>query len=144
MSSTKCWCIFVCRLLILGNKRIMQPINKVTCHRSETKSSRRIRHVHEDLWAHQSYQTNLRQALTHIYDIRVHLAAFRPKTGPNGPSPWSADHHGRPIMWWWPTGPTDSHMTRASVWLVLHGGLAQFTGKRLLVPSYKYKGRGFK
>jgi len=33
-------------------------------------------------------------------------------------------------------------MTRGSVWLVLHGGLARFPGKRLVVPSYKYKGRG--
>ena len=54
----------------------MQPISKVTRHRPNAKSSRRIRRVHEDLRAHQSYQTDLRQALTHIYDMGAHLAAI--------------------------------------------------------------------
>ena len=49
---------------------------------------------------------------------------------------------GRPTQWRQPTGPIDSQMTRGSVWLVLHGGLARFPGKRLVAPSYKYKGRG--
>ena len=120
----------------------MQPTSKVTRHQSVATPSQRIRHVHEDPRAHQSYQTNLRQALTHIYDMRVHLTAFRPRTGPNGPSPRSADQQGRLAWCWQPTGPTDSHMTRGSVWLVLHGGLAQFSGKRLVVPPYIYEGRG--
>ena len=49
---------------------------------------------------------------------------------------------GRPTQWRRPTGPTDSQMTHGSVWLVLHGGLAQFPGKRLVVPSYKYNLEG--
>ena len=47
--------------------------------------------------------------------MRVHLVALQPKTGTNGPSPWLANHHVRPTMWWWPTGPTDSQLTRGSV-----------------------------
>ena len=76
--------------------------------------------------------------------MRVHLVALQPKTGTNGPSPWLADHHVRPTMWWWPTGPTASQMTCGEVLLVLHGGLGRFSGEWLVVPSYKYKGRGSK
>ena len=39
-------------------------------------------------------------------------------------------------------GPTNSQMMRGSVWLVLHGGLAQFSGKRLVVPPIYMKGGG--
>ena len=76
MNSTKCWCIFVCILLMLGNEKRMQPMSKVTRHRSEVKSSRRIRCIHEDLRAHQSIQIDLRQGLTHIHDMGAHLTAF--------------------------------------------------------------------
>jgi hypothetical protein len=93
---------------MLGNERRMHPKSKVTHRWSKTTTSRWIRPVHEDLRAHQSTQTDSRQAHTDIYDMGAHLAAFWPKTGPNGASPRSADHHGRPTMWWRPTGPTDS------------------------------------
>ena len=65
----------MCRLIMLGNERRMQPKGKVTRHGSEATTSQQIRRVHEDLRAHQSYQTDLRQALTHIHDIGAHLAA---------------------------------------------------------------------
>ena len=67
---------FMCRLLMLGNEKRMQPMSKVTHHRSEVKSSRRIKRVHEDLRAHQSTKTDSRQAHTHIYDVGAHLAVF--------------------------------------------------------------------
>ena len=41
-------------------------------------------------------------------------------------------------------GPHRLLVTCGVSWLVLHGGLAQFTSKRLVVPSYKYKRRGLK
>ena len=66
----------MCRLLMLGNEKRMQPMSKVTHHGSEATTSRRIRRVHEDLRAHQSYQTNVRQAHTHIYDMGAHLEDF--------------------------------------------------------------------
>lgn len=91
-NSTKCWYTFICRLLMLGNERRMQPMSKVTRHRSEVKPSRRIRRVHEDLRAHQSTQTTSRQAMTHIHNMRAHLAASRPRFGPNGHLVWPADH----------------------------------------------------
>ena len=75
---------------MLGNEKRMQPMSKVTHHGSEATTSRRIRRVHEDLRAHQSTKTDSRQALTHIHDMGVHLAAFSPKTRPNGLSPQSA------------------------------------------------------
>ena len=58
-----------------------------------------------------------------------HLAVFGPKTGANRASPRPADHHGRPSMWWQPTGPTASQMTCCEVWLVPKGGLAQSPGE---------------
>jgi len=61
---------------MLGNERRMQPKSKVTRHQSEAKSSQRIRRIHEDLQAHQSFQTDSRQAFTHVHDMGVHLAAF--------------------------------------------------------------------
>ena len=64
---------------------------RMTRHQSEVKPSRRIRCIHKDLQAHQSYQTDSRQALTHIYHMGVHVAASRLKTRPNGLSPRSAD-----------------------------------------------------
>ena len=76
--------------------------------------------------------------------MRAHLAAFRPRFGPNGHVVWPTDHHGRPSMWWLPTGPTTSQMTRGEVWLVPNGGLAQSPGEWQVVPSYKYKWRGCK
>ena len=120
----------------------MQPTSKVTRHQSVATPSQWIRHVHEDPRAHQSYQTNLRQALNHIYDMGVRLTAFRPRTGPNGPSPRSADQQGRPTWCWQATGPTDSHRTCGNVWLVFHGGLAQFSSKRLVVPPIYMRGGG--
>ena len=74
--------------------------------------------------------------------MRAHLAAFRPRFRPNRQVVWPADHHGRPTMWWRPTGPTASQKTHGKVWLVTNGGLACFPGKRLVAPTYKYKGRG--
>jgi hypothetical protein len=70
----------------------MQSTSKVTRHRSEATPSRRIRRVHEDPRAHQSYQTALRQAMTHIHDIGAHLEVSRPRIGPFGHLFWSADH----------------------------------------------------
>ena len=99
-NSIKCWCIFMCRLLMLGNERRMQPKSKVTRRGSEATTSRRIRCVHEDLRAHQSTQTDSRQAHTHIHGMRAHLAAFRPRFGPNGHVVWPADLVGRPTMGW--------------------------------------------
>jgi hypothetical protein len=122
----------------------MQPISKVTHHRSEATPSQRIKHVHEDLRAHQSIQTNLKQALTHIDDMGGHLAASGPRIGPIGHSPRSADHESRPTMCRRPTSPTASQYTHGSVWLVLHGGLGRFLSKLLVVPPYIYEGRWFK
>ena len=68
----------------------MQPTSKATRHQSVATPSQQIRRVHEDPRAHQSYQTNLRQALTHIYDMGVHLTAFRQEPGQTFPA------HGRP------------------------------------------------
>ena len=68
--------IYVQVAFMLGNERIMQSISKVTRHGSEATISRQIRRVHEDLRAHQSYQTDFRQALTHIHDMGAHLAAI--------------------------------------------------------------------
>ena len=123
--------------------RETQPISKATRHQSEATPSRRNRCIHEDPRAHQSYQTDSRQVLTHIPDMGAHLAVFWPKTGANGASPRSAEQLGRPAQWWRPTGPTASQMTRGEVWSVPNGGLAHFSGKRLVAPSYKYKGRGW-
>ena len=67
-----------------------QPM-RMTHHQSEVKPSQQIRCIHEDLRAHQSYLTDSRQAMTHIHNMRAHPAAFRPRTGPNGLSPRSAD-----------------------------------------------------
>ena len=47
----------------------MQPKSKVTRHQSVATPSQRIKRIHKDLRAYQSYQTNLRQALNHIYDM---------------------------------------------------------------------------
>ena len=66
----------MCRMLMLGNEKRMQPISKVTHHRSKATPSRRIRCIHEDPRAHQSYKTNSRQALTHIHDMGAHLEVF--------------------------------------------------------------------
>ena len=52
-----------------------QPM-RMTHHQSEVKPSRRIRCIHKDLRAHQSYQTDSRQAMAHIHNMRAHLAAF--------------------------------------------------------------------
>ena len=104
----------MCRMLIIGNERRMQPKSKVTHCWNEATTPRWIRHVNEDLRGHKSTQTDSRQAHTHIYDMGAYLAAFWPKTGPNRANPRSVDHHGRTTMWWQPTGPTDSqwHMAR--------------------------------
>ena len=61
--------------LAAAHERETQPISKATRHRSVATPSRQIRRVHEDPRAHQSYQTDLRQALTHIHDMGAHLAA---------------------------------------------------------------------
>ena len=123
---------------MVGNERRMQPKRKMTRHGSEATTSIRIRHVHEELRAHKSYQTDLRQAQTYMNDIGVHLAAFRPRTGPNGPSPRSADHVVAAHR------PHRLSVTCGKVWLVPNGGLASFLGEMRVVPSYKYKGRGSK
>ena len=73
----------------------MQPTSKVTCHQSVATPSRRIKHVHADLRAHQSYQTASRQAMTHLYNMGGHLAVCRPRIGPFGHLFWSTDLHGR-------------------------------------------------
>ena len=52
-----------------------QP-KRMTRHQSEVKPTRQIRRIHKDLRAHQSYQTDSRQAMTHIHNMRAHLAAF--------------------------------------------------------------------
>ena len=90
-NSTKCWCTVVCRLLMLGNEKRMQPTSMVTHHRSEATPSRRIRCVHEYPRAHQSYQIALGQAMTHIHDMGAHLAAFRSSLRRFGRLFWSAD-----------------------------------------------------
>ena len=77
--------------LAAAHERETQPISKVTHHRSEATPSRRIRCVHEDPQAHQSYQTDSRQALTHIHDMGAHLAAFRSSLRRFGRLFWSAD-----------------------------------------------------
>ena len=50
--------------LAAAHERKTQPISKETHHRSEATPSRRIRRVHDDLRAHQSYQTDL-AVMTH-------------------------------------------------------------------------------
>ena len=74
----------------------MQPTSKVTRHQSVATPSRRIRRIHKDPWAHHSYQTTLRQAMTHIHDMGAHLAVSRPRIGLFGHLFWSTDLHGRP------------------------------------------------
>jgi len=125
---------------VLGIEKRLQLISKVTCHRSETTHSRQIRCVHEDPRAHQSYQTALRQAMTHIHDMRAHLVVSRPRIGQIGHSPRSADH-GRPTICRRPTGLTTSQSVRGSVWLVLHVGLGKFSSKWLVIPPY-IRGKG--
>ena len=77
--------------LAAAHERETQSISKETRQQSEATTSRQIRRIHMDLRAHQSYQTDSRQAMTHIHNMRAHPAAFRPRTGPNGLSPRSAD-----------------------------------------------------
>ena len=81
----------MCRVHLHGNERRMQLISKVTRHRSEATPSRRIKRVHEDPRAHQSYQIALGQAMTHIHDMGAHLAAFRSSLRRFGRLFWSAD-----------------------------------------------------
>ena len=78
----------------------MQPTSKTTCHQSEATPSRRMRRVHEDPRAHQSYQTASRQAKTHIHDMGAHLPVSRPRIGMFGHLFWSTDRHGRPTIGW--------------------------------------------
>ena len=127
---------------MLGNERRMQPKSKVTHHRSKAKSSQQIRRIHNDLRAHQSIQTTSRQAITHIHNMRAHLAASRPRFGPNGHIVWPADHDCQPTMWRRPTGPTASQCTCGVLWLVLHGVLGRFSGKWLVVPPIYMRGGG--
>ena len=41
-------------------------------------------------------------------------------------------------------GPHRLSVTHGVTWLATHGGLASFPGKRRVIPSYKYEGRGLK
>ena len=70
----------------------MQPTSKATRDQSVATPSRRIRRIHEDPRAHQSFQTTLRQAMPHIYEMGTHLVVSRSSLGPNGHIFWSADH----------------------------------------------------
>ena len=69
---------------------------QVTRHQSVATPSRRIRHVPEDLRAHQSYQTASRQAMTHIHNMGAHLASYQTKLVLFGHFYRWADQHGRP------------------------------------------------
>ena len=93
--------------------------SKATCHQSEAAPSRRIRRVHEDPRAHQSYQTASRQVMTHIHDMGAHLAVSRPRIGPFGHLFWSTDLHGRPTigrcLWTSPFHMSTPHSMHRSV-----------------------------
>ena len=69
--------------LVAAHERETQP-TCMTRHRSKAIPPRPIRRVHKDLRGHQSTKTDSRQAMTHMHNMRAHLAAFRPRTGPNG------------------------------------------------------------
>jgi hypothetical protein len=88
----KCWCIFICRLLMLGNKKRIQPMTKVTCHRSKATPFQRIRCVHEDPWAHQSIPT-------HIHDMGAYLVVSWSKLRQFGRFFWSADRVLAPLTY---------------------------------------------
>jgi len=143
-NSTKCWCTFMCKWPMLENERRRRPKSKVTRRGSEATTSRRIRCVHEDLRSHQSTQTDSRLAHTHIYDMRAHLAAFRPRFGPNGHVVWPADHHGCPtIMVTRPCGGGPrAPPTLSDKWHLVVGAPWWFGFIPGVAPSYKYKGRG--
>ena len=118
--------------LAAAHERETQPIG-VTHHRSKAIPPRPIRRVHKDLRAHQSYQTDLRQAQTNVHDMSAHLAAFRPRTEPNGRSPWPADHV---VM---AHGP---HRLGDDMWHLVVGAPWRFGFIPGVAPSYKYEGRG--
>ena len=97
----------------------MQPTSKMTHHQSVATPSRRIRHVHEDLRAHQSYQTASRQAMTNIHNMGAHLTVSRPRIGLFGHLFWSTDLHGRPTkgrhLWSSPFHVSTPHSMARSV-----------------------------
>jgi hypothetical protein len=76
----------------------MQPTSKATRHQSVGTPSRRMRRVHKDPQAHQSFQTALRQAMPHIYEMKARLAVSRSSLGPNVHIFWSVDQHVRPTI----------------------------------------------
>ena len=97
----------------------MQPTSKATRHQSDATPSRRIRCVHDDPRAHQSYQTASRQSMIHIHNMRPHLAVSRPRIGPFGHLFWSTDLHGRPTigqrLWTSPFHVSTPHSMHRSV-----------------------------
>ena len=72
--------------------------SKATRHQSVATPSRRIRCIHEDQRAHQSFQTALRQAMPHIYEMGAHLAMSQSSLEPNGDLYRSADQQGQPTI----------------------------------------------
>ena len=123
----------------------MQPKSKVTRHQSEVKPSRRIRSIHEDLRAHQSYQTNSRQAMTHIHGMGPHLAVSKPRIGLFSHLFWSTDLHGRLTicrrLWTSPFHMSTPHSMHRSIL----GGRGPISGlKRPWHPLYIYMRGGGK
>ena len=129
--------------LAAAHERETHPISKVTRHQSEATPSQRIRRVHEDPRAHQSYQTASRQAMTHIHNMGANLAVSRPRIGPFGHLFWSTDLHGRPTkgrhLWSSPFHVSTPHSMPRSV----PGGRGPIPGlKRSWQPPYIYERRG--
>ena len=100
----------------------MQPTSKTTCHQSVVTPSRRTICIHEDPRAHQSFQTALRQAMPHIYEMGAHLAVSQSSLGPNGHIFWSADQHGRPTIGRFVLGSTFHVSTPHSMPKAVQGG----------------------
>jgi len=121
----------------------MQPKSKVTRHWSEATPSRWIRRVHEDPRAHHSYQTALRQAMTHIHDMGPHLAVSKPRIGLFGHLFWSTDQHGRPTIGQFVLGAIFHMSTPHSVPRSVPGGMGPIPRlKRPWHPLYIWEEGG--
>ena len=121
----------------------MQPTSKATRHQSDATPSRRIRCVHDDPRAHQSYQTASRQAKTHIHNMGAHLEVSRPRIGPFGHLFWSTDLHGRLTicrrLWTSPFHMSTPHSMHRSIL----GGRGPISGlKRPWHPPIYIRGAG--
>ena len=99
---------------------------------------------HMDWRAHNHSKTDLSSTESSTRGMRAHLAVPQPKIKAVGGKAWLADHVGRPSRPWLPPSP-------AAMWSFPIGPPMSISGdsnaplaEKLLVPSYKYKGRGSK